>query len=87
MANFMSKISPTSLLVLAGDIHQIEAIEFGNWFFYAKEIINSRGANVELLSTWRTKDESIIDLWDEVRRRGSVLQTLHSLVHMTFFAF
>lgn len=73
MANFMSKISPTSLLVLAGDIHQIEAIEFGNWFFYAKEIINSRGANVELLSTWRTKDESIIDLWDEVRRRGNLI--------------
>lgn len=73
MATFMSKISPTTLLVLAGDIHQIEAIEFGNWFFYAKEIINSRGANVELLSTWRTKDESIKDLWDEVRKKGNLI--------------
>ena len=37
MGRFLSKMSPDTFLVLAGDIHQIESIEFGNWFFYAKD--------------------------------------------------
>ena len=59
-------MSPDSFLVLAGDIHQIESIEFGNWFFYAKDIIKTQGSNVELLSTWRTQDQALISLWNEV---------------------
>ena len=69
MVNFLSKIAPDSLLVMAGDIHQIESIDFGNWFYYAKEIIKAPGANVELLSTWRTQDQELIQLWDEVRNK------------------
>lgn len=63
-----------SMLVLAGDIHQIESINFGNWFFYAKEIIKTKGANVGLLkNTWRTDDENLKDLWNEVRHKGNLI--------------
>ena len=67
MLNFISKISSDSLLVLAGDINQIESIDFGNWFYYAKAIITTQGANIELLDTWRTQEENLLSLWEEVR--------------------
>ncbi|MGI6580985.1 MAG: ATP-dependent DNA helicase [Erysipelotrichaceae bacterium] len=73
MYTFLSKIKQGTFLVLAGDIYQIESIEFGNWFIYAKDIIDSPGANIELLNTWRTKDLSIISLWDEVRKKGNLI--------------
>lgn len=73
MCEFLKKIKPNTFLVLAGDIHQIESIEFGNWFFYAKDIINTYGSNVELLNTWRTKDPDIVSLWDDVRNRGDII--------------
>ena len=73
MGRFLSKMSPDTFLVLAGDIHQIESIEFGNWFFYAKDIIKTPGANVELLSTWRTQDQALISLWNEVRTRADMI--------------
>ena len=67
MLKFVNKISEDSLIVLAGDINQIESIDFGNWFYYAKDIITTQGANVELLDTWRTQEESLLSLWEEVR--------------------
>ena len=73
MKVFLEKLSPDSFLVLAGDIYQIESIDFENWFFYAKDIIKTRGAKVELLNTWRTDDQSLISLWDEVRKRDSLI--------------
>ena len=72
MQIFLQKINSNTLLVLAGDIYQIESIDFGNWFFYAKDIIKQE-ANVELLSTWRTKEPDLIGLWDEVRNRGNLI--------------
>ena len=69
MQVFLRKMNPDTFVVLAGDVHQIESIEFGNWFFYAKELICTEGANVELLSTWRTKKKSLIGLWHEVRKK------------------
>lgn len=69
MARFFEKINSDTLVVLAGDVYQLEAIEFGNWFSYAKEIV-SNTAKIELLNTWRTEQQSLIDLWNEVRTRG-----------------
>ena len=54
------------MVILAGDIYQIESIDFGNWFFYAKNILPEK-AVVELASTWRTEDELLRGLWEEVR--------------------
>ncbi len=79
MNEFLTKIKPNTFLVLAGDIHQIESIEFGNWFFYAKDIINTPGSNVELLNTWRTKNPDIVNLWDEVRQRGDIITEVLSM--------
>ena len=73
MKRFFDKINPDTLLVLAGDIHQIESIDFGNWFYYAKDIIKTPGANVELLNTWRTEEEELKSLWHAVRCRDDLI--------------
>ena len=66
MIRLLKKIDNEALLVFAGDIHQIESIDFGNWFFYAKEVLPEK-AIVELNSTWRTDEQTLKDLWEEVR--------------------
>lgn len=73
MLAFLNKLNSNPFLVLAGDTYQIESIDFGNWFFYAKDIIKARGANVELLNTWRTEDETLKSLWNEVRMREALI--------------
>ena len=73
MKTFLEKTHPDTFLVLAGDTYQIDSIDFGNWFAYAKDIIKTKGSNAELLSTWRTKDSSLIGLWKEVRRKGPLI--------------
>lgn len=73
MMNFLQKVKLDTFLVFAGDIYQIESIEFGNWFFYAKDIVKNHGSNIELLSTWRTQDGNLIDLWKEVRSKGPLM--------------
>lgn len=73
MKNFLNQVGLDTFLVLAGDIYQIESIEFGNWFFYAKDIIKNQGSNIELLNTWRTKDQNLISLWNEVRNRSDMI--------------
>ena len=75
----LNKVSPDSLFVFAGDIYQIESIEFGNWFLYAKSIINKPDACVELLNTWRTKDVGLINLWDEVRTQNHIVTEILSM--------
>ena len=60
------------LLILAGDIYQIEAIDFGNWFFYAKEIMPKKSI-IELNDTWRTEDENLKHLWNEVRYKKDLI--------------
>lgn len=52
---------------------QLEAIEFGNWFLYAKDIIPDY-AKVELLNTWRTDEPKILSLWNEVRQKGALVR-------------
>lgn len=72
MVRFFKKLSQSTLVVLAGDIYQLESIDFGNWFFYAKDIVKD-GAKVELLNTWRTQEQGLISLWREVRNRGPLI--------------
>lgn len=67
MDMFLKKVNEQTLLVLSGDIYQIESIDYGNWFYYAKDIIKSKGTNVELFSTWRTNKKELKSLWKEVR--------------------
>lgn len=54
------------LLVLVGDIFQIESIQFGNWFGAARSFIPDTSI-FELTTPFRTKSESLLRLWDKVR--------------------
>jgi hypothetical protein len=54
------------LLVLVGDVYQIESIQFGNWFSLARSYVPEDSV-FELTKPWRTNDESLLTLWDRVR--------------------
>lgn len=54
------------LLILVGDIYQIESITFGNWFNIAKVVIDEK-AKHELVKPYRTKNENLKVFWDKVR--------------------
>lgn len=56
------------LLLLVGDVYQIEAIRFGNWFTMARSFLPPRTV-FELATPYRTKESSLLDLWTRVRQR------------------
>lgn len=55
------------LLVLVGDVFQIEAILFGNWFSIARRFIPSTSV-FELTKPFRSTKEGLLILWDRVRK-------------------
>ena len=64
------------LLVLVGDVFQIESIQFGNWFTLAPAFIPS-SAVFELTTPFRTKNDDLLDLWSTVRQlKDDVAETL-----------
>lgn len=54
------------LLVLVGDVFQIEAIIFGNWFNIAQAFIPITSM-FELTKPYRSNNSELITLWDKVR--------------------
>lgn len=54
------------LLVLVGDIFQIEAIRFGNWFSAARGFLPTTSV-YELTKPYRSHNEELQTLWDRVR--------------------
>lgn len=54
------------LLVLVGDIYQIESIRFGNWFSMAKSFIPETSVS-ELTKPYRSQNDKLLDLWERVR--------------------
>lgn len=54
------------LLVLVGDVYQIESIEFGNWFSTIRSYVPPESV-FELTKPFRTSDEALLTLWDRVR--------------------
>lgn len=64
------------LIVLVGDVFQIESIQFGNWFGLAREFI-PKSATFELTTPFRTKNQDLLDLWSTVREiKDDVAETL-----------
>ena len=61
----MLKKNNYDCLLLVGDIYQIEAIEFGNWFRFAKELIPE--CSYELTENFRTTNNGLKNLWSKVR--------------------
>lgn len=78
MRLLLQNVAPGTLLVLAGDTYQIEPIDFGNWFFYAKDILPSKSI-VELTNTWRTDKEDIKKLWEEVRQKKPLVTEIMTI--------
>jgi hypothetical protein len=58
--------TPSKLLVLVGDVYQIESIQFGNWFGIMRSFI-SRPSVFELTTPFRAKNDSLLAFWDKVR--------------------
>lgn len=54
------------LLVLVGDVFQIESIRFGNWFNVIRSFI-PKTAVFELTTPYRTTDASLLSFWGKVR--------------------
>jgi hypothetical protein len=54
------------LLVLVGDVFQIEAIRFGNWFNVVRSYIPPTSV-FELTTPYRTSSEQLVDFWTKVR--------------------
>lgn len=55
------------LLVLVGDIFQIESIYFGNWFSIAQKFMPATSI-FELTHPYRTTNDDLLTVWDRVRR-------------------
>lgn len=54
------------LLVLVGDVYQIESIEFGNWFGIIRAFVPKTSV-FELTTPFRTKSQSLLAFWNKVR--------------------
>lgn len=67
-ANLIRVLEKTSfkLLVLVGDVYQIESIQFGNWFEIIRSFIPNSSV-FELKTPFRTKNSSLLTFWNKVR--------------------
>lgn len=54
------------LLVLVGDVYQIESIQFGNWFGIVRSFVPATSV-FELTTPYRTKNGGLLSFWDKVR--------------------
>lgn len=65
----MKKVLETAtfkLLVLVGDVFQIESIMFGNWFSIARSFIQKKSV-FELTKPYRSTNPELLTVWDRVR--------------------
>ncbi|MEU4420985.1 AAA family ATPase [Actinoplanes sp. NPDC024001] len=70
-ADLLKVLEQTSfkLLVLVGDVYQIESIQFGNWFSIIRSFIPG-SSMFELTTPFRTTNTSLLDFWGKVRNLG-----------------
>jgi DNA replication protein DnaC len=64
-------------IVLVGDVYQIEAIDFGNWFYLCKNLL-PKHCIFELDDTHRTKEKILKLYWDAVRNSEDDVRELAS---------
>ncbi len=67
-ADLLKVLRKTSfkLLVLVGDVYQIESIQFGNWFSIIRAFL-PKSAIFELTTPFRTKSPDLLRFWDKIR--------------------
>ena len=68
-ADLLKVLEATSfkLLLLVGDIYQIESIQFGNWFGLVRSFVPPTSV-FELTTPFRTKSENLLGFWNKVRK-------------------
>lgn len=54
------------LLLLVGDVYQIESIQFGNWFSIMRSFVPASSVS-ELDKPWRSDNPQLLTLWQKVR--------------------
>lgn len=54
------------LLIVVGDVYQIEAIRFGNWFNLINSFL-SKNVSFDLKTTYRSTEERLLEVWGHVR--------------------
>lgn len=67
-ADLLKILEQTSfkLLVLVGDVYQIQSIQFGNWFNVVSSFIPDTSV-FELTTPFRTTNDSLLGFWGKVR--------------------
>lgn len=60
------------ILILVGDVYQIESILFGNWFSIARSFITEK-ATIELTKPYRTNNEELLTVWERVRNLDAAI--------------
>lgn len=67
-ADMLAVLSRASfkLLVLVGDVYQIESIQFGNWFSMARAFVPYTSV-YELTKPYRSHNDKLLKLWGKVR--------------------
>lgn len=66
--DFLDVLEKTSfkLIILVGDIYQINSIQFGNWFNLIKYFITNTSV-FELTTPYRTSNTELLNFWNKVR--------------------
>ncbi|MBM4478528.1 AAA family ATPase [Rhodococcus hoagii] len=67
-ADLIKVLDKTSfkLIVLVGDVYQIESIQFGNWFNVIRSFIPTTSV-FELTTPFRTNNQALLNFWGKVR--------------------
>ena len=60
------------LLVLVGDVYQIESIYFGNWFSIARKFVLTNSV-FELTYPYRTTNQDLLTVWARVSRLNTAI--------------
>jgi hypothetical protein len=68
-ADLLKVLKKTSfkLLVLVGDVYQIESIQFGNWFSIVRSFLPNTSV-FELKTPFRTSSKTLLGFWNKVRK-------------------
>ncbi|KLU09977.1 ATP-dependent RecD-like DNA helicase [Kocuria sp. SM24M-10] len=76
-ADLLKVLQKTSfkLLVLVGDVYQIESIQFGNWFSLIPAFVPKESV-FELTEPYRTDNEALLDFWSRVRHLDEGIEEL-----------
>ncbi|PDQ35617.1 MAG: helicase [Candidatus Lumbricidophila eiseniae] len=76
-SDLLKVLSNTSfkLLVLVGDVYQIESIQFGNWFSIIRSFVPKESVS-ELTKPHRTDNAALLDFWSRVRKLEGIEESI-----------